>query len=63
MEKLRKILSNAMLIHAFVLLGLAALLGYIETGNKYLVFFTALSFAGAFCGSFIKLLDAINKKK
>jgi hypothetical protein len=43
-----------------VVLGLAALFGNIM-GNKFLILFVALSFAGAMCGSFIRIMDAINK--
>ena len=46
-----------------ILLGLAALWGFIELDNQYLLLCMALSFAGAVCGSFVKVIDAINKNK
>ncbi|MCX6754335.1 MAG: hypothetical protein NTU81_00695 [Candidatus Nomurabacteria bacterium] len=59
--KIRKFLGNFYFIHLEVFLGLFALLGYIINGQKLLVFFVALSFAGAICGSFISVIDAVNK--
>lgn len=43
-------------------LGLFALLGYIELNNKYLLLCMALSFSGAVCGSFIRVIDKIVDK-
>lgn len=57
----RKFLSNFYFIHLEVCLGLLALFGYIVTKKDFLVFFVALSFAGAVCGSFIRVIDALNK--
>jgi len=61
MKTTRKILSSAWSIHFFVVLGLFALLGYLVDDNDLLIFFCVLSFAGAICGSFIKVVDTINK--
>jgi hypothetical protein len=46
-----------------VLLGLLALWGFIEQDNKYLLLGVSLSFSGAMCGSFIRVLDAIRSRK
>lgn len=62
MKAARKILSNIWFIHLMVPLGLFALWGYIELDNKYLLLGVFLSFAGAMCGSFIRVVDAINIK-
>lgn len=59
--KCRKFLGNFYFIHAEVCLGLFALFGYFMTKNEFLLFFVVLSFAGAICGSFIRVIDAINK--
>ena len=59
MKKIRKFLSNKIFINILVFLGLAALLGFIMTDNKYLLLCIYLSFAGAICGSFIKVIDKI----
>jgi hypothetical protein len=61
MEKLRNFLSNKIFIHVVFILGLAALWDYIESDNEYLLLCMALSFAGAICGSFIKVIDEIKK--
>ena len=60
---MRKFLSNFYLIHFEVVLGLLALFGYIMTENKFLVFFTVLSFTGAICGAFIRVIDTIKNTK
>jgi hypothetical protein len=60
MKVMRNILGAYWFIHLLVVLGLAALFGNIM-GNKFLILFVALSFAGAMCGSFIRIMDAINK--
>lgn len=60
--KIRKFVSNFSIIHLEVFLGLFALLGYLFTEQKFLLFFVALSFAGSICGAFIRVIDAINKK-
>lgn len=61
MKALRKVLGAYWFIHAMVILGLAALAGTLMA-SKYLLFFVVLSFAGAICGSFIRVIDTINKK-
>jgi len=53
---LRNILKSTWFIHLNVFLGLLALFGYIMTDLNFLLFFVALSFAGAVCGSFIKVI-------
>ena len=58
-KKIRKFLSNKIFIHILVFFGLAALLGFIMTDNKYLLLCIYLSFGGAICGSFIKVIDKI----
>ena len=62
MKTIRKILSGVWFIHLVVGLGLFALGGYIVSDNKYLLLFMALSFSGAMCGSFIRVIDAIKNK-
>jgi len=44
------------LLHFMALLSLFALWGYIETGNKYLILFSVLSFYGALCEAFKALI-------
>ncbi len=58
---LRKFLSNYYFIHGLVLLGLFSLLGYVMADIKLLALAVAASFAGAVCGSFIRVVDAIEK--
>jgi hypothetical protein len=62
MTKVRAFLSHKLLIHGLVLLGLLALWGYIETGSGYILLGVAASFAGAVCGAFIRVIDAIRKR-
>ena len=62
-NKIRKTVSGIWFIHLMSFLGLFALWGYIELYNKYLILFVALSFLGATCGSFIRVIDAINNKQ
>jgi len=57
----RKVLSHIFTIHLFVALALFALFGFIMTNNKFLLLFVALSFSGAVCGSFIRVIDEIRK--
>jgi len=59
MKKIRIFLDNKIFIHVMVVLGFAALYGFIVTENKYLLLCIALSFAGSICGSFIKVIDKI----
>ena len=63
MNTIRKFLSSRLFIHALVVLGIVALWGYIETGNKYILLGVAASFAGAVCGSFIRVIDKIEQKQ
>ena len=56
-------LGNTWFIHSMVLLGLLALWGFIEQDNKYLLLCVSLSFSGAMCGSFIRVVDAIRSKQ
>ncbi len=46
-----------------VFLGLVALWGYIELKNQYLLLCVALSFSGANCGGFIRVIDTIKDDK
>jgi hypothetical protein len=62
MTIIRKIVSNLWLIHAEVLAGLLALYGYIMTDNKFLLICVVLSFAGAICGAFIRLIEAVKAR-
>ncbi len=63
MTKIREILSHKISIHIMVLLGLAALWGYIELGNQYFLLLVALSFSGAVCGGFVQVIDTIKKNR
>ena len=47
MKKIRIFLDNKIFIHVMVVLGFAALYGFIVTENKYLLLCIALSFAGS----------------
>ncbi|MBU0722445.1 hypothetical protein KKA93_03255 [Patescibacteria group bacterium] len=60
---IRKTLSSVWFIHSMVGLGLFALFGYIKFDNKYFLLCVALSFSGAICGAFIRVIDAIVNKK
>ncbi len=62
MNKIRKFLGSKLFIHGMVLLGLFAMLGVIKTGNLYILFGVALSFLGALCGAFIRVIEAIKSK-
>jgi len=59
---MRKFLSNTYFIHGLILLGLFALWGVIETGILYILFGMAISFLGAICGGFIRVIDEIRKQ-
>ena len=63
MKRVRKILKNFWFIHFLVFLGFFALLGYLLSNENYLIFFVTLSFAGAICGSFIRVIDALLTSK
>ena len=58
-KPIRTYLSQVWFIHAMAALGLFALWGYIETNNKYILLGMALSWAGAMCGSFTRIIDSI----
>ena len=60
--KLRTLLSSFGLIHFLVALGLLSTLGWTLTNTSLLIFFSALSFAGAICGAFIRVIDKSCKK-
>ena len=57
--ELRKVASHLALIHFFVILGLFSLSGVVFADNNLLILPTALSFASAICGAFIKVIDTI----
>lgn len=59
MANLRKILRSFWFIHLLALLGLFALLGYIVGNGSILLFWSAVSFYGAICGSFIRVIDTV----
>ncbi len=59
--KVRNFLDNFYIIHFEVLLGLFALYGYLEINNKYLILFSILSFSGAICGAFSRVMYAIKE--
>jgi hypothetical protein len=63
MRKIRRFLSNTIIIHLMVFLGLAALWGYIELKNQYLLLCVVLSFSGAICGGFVRVIDTIKNQK
>ena len=62
-KPIRTYLSQLWFIHAMVTLGLFALWGYIETNNQYILLGLALSWAGAMCGSFVRVIDALGKAR
>ena len=63
MKAMRAVLGNFWFIHGLVLLGLVALWGVIATGEPYILLGVVLSFAGALCGAFIRVLDAVRGSK
>jgi len=63
MKKVRVVLGNLIFIHGLVLLGMFALLGVIVTENQFILLGVAMSFAGAFCGAFVRISDKINTLK
>lgn len=63
MRAARAVLGNFWFIHAMVLLGLLALWGFIEQDNAYILLGVYLSFSGAMCGAFIRVVDAIRSRK
>jgi hypothetical protein len=63
MKAARKILGNFWFIHSMVLLGLLAFWGFIEQDNEYVLLGVFLSFSGAICGAFIRVIEVIRSKK
>lgn len=63
MKTARKILGNFWFIHSMVLLGLLALWGFIKQDNEYILLGVYMSFSGAMCGAFIRVVDTIRGKK
>ena len=61
-SKIRSFLSNVYFIHLEVFFGLFAVLGFIMTSQRFLLFFVTLSFAGAICGSLIRIIDEVKNK-
>ena len=61
--KFRSVLGSFWFIHFLVFIGLFSLLGYIFQNQKFLLFFTVLSFAGAICGGFCRVIDEIKANK
>ncbi len=59
---LRRFLSHIAFIHVLVALGLFALWGFLAAGQVILALLCALSFSGAVCGAFIRVIDAIRNK-
>jgi len=62
-KTLRTYLSQFWFIHAMAALGLFALWGYLATNNKYILLGVVLSWAGALCGSFIRVIDTVAKDR
>lgn len=60
MKYVRNILGSFWFIHLLVILGLFSMIGAF-TGLTFILFFTVLSFAGAICGAFIRVIDAVKK--
>jgi len=62
MIKIRSVISNFLFIHFLVGLGLVSLLGFLQQGNPWIAIGMTASFAGAVCGSFIRVIDAVKGK-
>ena len=60
MRTIKNILNSTWTIHLFVILGLFALWGYLARHSDVLLFLSVLSFAGAICGAFGRVIDTIN---
>ncbi len=58
----RNVLGSLWFIHIMVMLGMSALFGCIMLKQDLLLLCVALSFAGAVCGAFIRVLDAIRDR-
>lgn len=54
---MRDILKSFWFIHLMVFLCLFALAGFLIKNQKVLIFLSVLSFLGALCGAFIRLID------
>lgn len=63
MKTVRSFLSNFYFIHFLVALGVFSLFGYLQTDQEYILLGMTMSFAGAICGSFIRVIDAVNQIK
>ena len=59
----RRVLRNFWFIHGLVMLGMLALWGSIEQDNEYILLGVYLSFSGAMCGAFIRVIDAVRNRK
>jgi hypothetical protein len=60
--KLRALLSNFYVMHLFAALCLLATLAWVLTITPFFIFFAVLSFLGATCGAFTRVIDKIEKK-
>jgi Ca2+/H+ antiporter len=58
MDGLHKFVKSVWFIHLLAFLGLFALWGFLATDSKPLIFFMALSFCGASCAAFVRVIDA-----
>ncbi|MEI7668181.1 MAG: hypothetical protein WCI62_04255 [Erysipelotrichaceae bacterium] len=63
MKQIRTVLSNFIFIHFLVGLGLLSLVGYLQLDNQWIALGMTASFAGAICGSFIRVIDAIKANR
>ncbi|MCF7931938.1 MAG: hypothetical protein K9K93_02105 [Acholeplasmataceae bacterium] len=61
-KPIRRVLGHLVFIHLLVFLGAFSLLGYLQTGLGAILFGLYFSVAGAICGSFIHLHDALERK-
>ncbi len=55
---MRHLLSNIWVIHVCVAAGLVAIFGFVQTGNPIIAVCIGLSFSGAVCGAFVRVIDA-----
>jgi hypothetical protein len=58
---MRQLLSRFWFIHLCALLGCAAIYGYLQTDSAGIAVCIGLSFSGAVCGSFIRVIDAVKR--
>ena len=61
-KTLRSVLGSLWFIHLLVFAGMGALFGFIMLSQSLLLLCVALSFAGAICGAFIRVLDAVRER-